>query len=334
MMLEDVVYQNYGLVMERQETKGPYRQFFSGDALFTIVPIDELEEQELVERLRMSEFMQQQGDHFVSSFVMSNEQTYLSEVDETLFVLLANYHLQEPRDYKMGSKLAKFHHRARQYPDQVTACNRIGQWKGLWEERLDAVERAWREKLHAHPSNEFETLFVESFPYYLALGENAIQYLVDSELDDEPSPWDAGTICHDRFYTDTWSGDYLVKNPFDWVFDHHSRDLGEWVRENFHRYPQTYQPSMVQFLQEYQQGLPLSGFSWRLLYARLLFPVHYLECVENYFSGGTESNQRKREETLEKCLEQSHYYEDFLKQFHELNGVPLTHLKIPRVDWL
>ncbi|WP_052343834.1 spore coat putative kinase YutH [Bacillus massiliigorillae] len=333
-MLEDVIYENYGLTMERQRMEGAYQRFFSGHALFTIVPIAEVNEDELMERLKMSHFMQQQGDQYVSSFVMSRENTYLSQNEGNLFILMENTLLEEPRPIKMGSKLSKFHSRGRTFAEPIKVCNRIGKWKELWENRIDTLEAVWREKLQAHPINDFEKLFVESFPYYVGLGENAIQYLVDCEIDENPTNLDAGTVCHERFYNDMWNGEYLLKNPFDWVFDHQSRDIGEWIRQHYHRLPQTFQPTMVQFMNEYQSNLPLSGFSWRLLYARLLFPVHYLEAVESYFSSRKMGDQRKLEENLEEMLEQSHHHEEFLRYFYEVNEVPIQNLRIPKVDWL
>ncbi|MGM9929186.1 MAG: spore coat putative kinase YutH [Bacillus sp. (in: firmicutes)] len=333
-MIQDIIYERYGLIMERQETEGPYQRFFSGQALYTIVPIQEVDEEELLERLKLSQFMQMQGDYYVSTFVMSNERTYLCENDGRLFILLENAILEEPRSIKIGSKLARFHERGRMFAEPLQACNRIGKWKELWEERLDDLEKVWREKLQSNPSNEFERMFLESFPYYLALGEVAIQYLVDCELDDQPSNIDAGTVNHERFYTDLWTGEYLVKNPFDWVFDHHSRDLGEWMREHYQRYPHTYQPSMIQFMREYQSYNPLSSFSWRLLYARLLFPVHYLEIIEKYYRGNSQSDKREWQETLGKCLQQAHYYEEYLRRFYEMHQVPIDRMRIPKVDWL
>ncbi|WP_019243791.1 MULTISPECIES: spore coat putative kinase YutH [Bacillus] len=333
-MLQDVIYQNYGIVMERQNVNGAYQRFFSANVLYTIIPIQEYEEEELMERLIMAEYMQQQGDKYVSSFVMSNEQTYLSEMDDHLFILMANDVLDKPRAINMGYKLAKFHNRGRTLDVPIKACNRIGKWKELWENRLDYLEGIWREKMTSHPINEFEKKFVESFPYFSIMGENAIQYLVDCEIDDQPDGFDAGTISHDRFYDDKWLGDYLVKNPFEWVYDHHSRDIGEWVRQHYHTYPQTYQPTMTQFLQEYVSMQPLSSFSWRLLYSRLLFPVHYLEVIEGYYSSNSQGEKKMLEEKLEEILNQSHRYEDFLRYFYEINQVPINALQVPKVDWL
>lgn len=333
-MLEDVIYKNYGLVMERQETKGNYRCFFSNNALYTIVPIYEVNENELMERLKLSEFMKRQGDPYVSSFVPTVNETFLSESDDNVFLLMGNALLEEPRSVQMGKKLARFHERGRTFSEPLQECNRIGKWKELWEERIDRLENVWKEKVQSNPVNEFERMFVESFPYFLSIGENAVQYLVDCEIDDDPTAIDAGTVCHERFYNDIWLGEYLVKNPFDWVFDHHSRDVSEWIREHYFRFPHTYRPAMTSFVEEYSYYTPLSSFSWRLLYARLLFPVHYLEAIERYYSSNKEEEQRNVEDFLQNYLQRTHHYEEFLREFYEVLRVPVGQLRIPKVDWL
>jgi len=333
-MLEDVIYKNYGLVMERQEMDGSYSRFFSKNVLYTIVPIYEVNENELMERLKLSDFMNRQGDPYVSLFVPTVHETFLSESDDTVFLLMANDNLEKPRPVQMGKKLAKFHSRGRTFAEPLQECNRIGKWKELWEERIDRLENVWHEKIQSNPANEFERMFVESFPYFSSLGENAIQYLVDCEIDDDPSGLDAGTVCHERFYNDLWLGEYLVKNPFDWVFDHHCRDVSEWIREHYFRFPHTYRPDMVRFVEEYSYYTPLSSFSWRLLYARLLFPVHYLEAIERYYSSDREEEKRTVEDFLQDYLKRTHHHEEFLRDFYEVLGVPISRLRIPRVDWL
>lgn len=332
-MLNEVIYKNYGIVMER-EMSDRHKRFFSGNTLFTIMPIQELNEEELVERLNLSDFMRQKGDPFVSSFVLSREQTFLSEFDDGLFILLANAAWEKPYSPQVGYQLAQFHALGRTFGGTLKVSNRIGLWKELWETRIDQLEAIWREKIQAHPSNEFEQLLCESFPYYMALGENALQYLVDGEIDDEPAPVDAGTVCHERFYTDTWVGQFLVKNPFDWVFDHHGRDIAEWIRQHHQLYPHTYQLEMAQFIREYEQYMPLSGFAWRLVYSRLLFPVHYFEIIEDYYSTKNQEAKKKLGEKMEKTLKQTQTYEEFLRNFFEVNRIPASTLQIPKIDWL
>ncbi|WP_026694614.1 spore coat putative kinase YutH [Peribacillus kribbensis] len=333
-MLEQAIYENYGIQMERQEPVGGYHAFISRDTLFSIIPLQEINEADLKERLGMSEHLKMQGDKYVSSFVMSKNQTYISEADGTIFLLLSNPLLKEPRDLHLGRKLARFHIRGRSYPSQVKECSRIGQWKGMWEQRIDQLETVWREKLQSHPNNEVERIFVESFPYYMALGENAIQYLVDTEIDEQPGEPDAGTVSHERFSKQTWAGKYLVRNPFQWVFDHRSRDISEWIRQHYLLNPHTYQPQMKDFVSHYQRTSPLTAFSARLLYSRLLFPIHYYETIENYFIAGAESKQNELQESLETMINRSHLYEAFLQSFYEASEIPARALKLPKLDWL
>ena len=333
-MIEEMIYKNYGIMVEREEKISRYPSFRSGNVIYSIIPIEKLEQEELEERQKMSEHLSLQGDQSVSTFVLANHGSYVSEVDENLFVLLANGLLQPIRIQRIGLELATFHTRGRSIDQKITKCSRIGQWKALWEARIDQLERVWSEKLQAHPNNEFEQLFVETFPYYMVLGENAIQYLVDTEMDDTPDVVDSGTVCYERFQQSTWNGESHIKNPFDWVFDHASRDLAEWVRDYYGQHIHTYQRGVVQFFQEYQSIERLSSFSIRLLYARLLFPIQYYETIEGYFSNPRESRSNELEETLSTLIKTSQYYEKFLKSFFELAEFPTTQIPLPEIEWL
>lgn len=333
-MIEDILYENYGIHVEREEPYGRFPSFLSESVLYTIIPLAKLEQEELTERLKMSEHLIQQGDRYVSSFVLANHQSYISETEGQMFLLLANNVLAKGRDLHLGRKLAKFHVRARSITDPIKKCSRIGNWKTLWEQRIDQLEKMWGEKLHAHPNNKFEKLFVETFPYYMALGENAIQYLVDTEIDEKPEAVDAGTICYERFTNDTWRGKVCIKNPFDWIFDHGSRDIAEWCRQNYFNKLQTYQPGMQQFFIDYQTISPLSAFSARLLYARLIFPIHYFETVEEYYSDPSEARSFALEDQMTMYTEKSVSYEEFLRSFYDLARMPVKQMKIPLLTWV
>ncbi|WP_409295152.1 spore coat putative kinase YutH [Peribacillus sp. SCS-26] len=333
-MFEEAIYDNYGIYMERQESLGRYSAFRFGNRLFSIIPLQEIKEDELKERQQMSQHLIESGDKYVSSFVMSKHETYISAAGEQIFLLLMNAALEEPRENKLGKKLARFHARGRTYPSEVKVCSRIGKWKEMWEGRIDGLETVWRDKLQAHPSNEFEKLFVESFPYYMSIGENAIQYLVDTEIDDSPGEADYGTVCHERFQKDTWTGRYLVKNPFDWVFDHGTRDIAEWVRQHHLDNPHTYQQGIRQFIADYQSSSRFSSFTARLLYARLIFPIHYYETIEDYFLTRDEGKQKELENSLKHMLQNTSLHEAFLQSFYDTAGIPEKYLKLPRLDWL
>lgn len=332
-MIEDIINKNYGIFVEQEEKNSRYPTFRSGNVIYSIIPLEKLEQEELMERQKMSEHLSLQGDQSVSTFVLATHGSYVSEADGKLFVLLANEVLQPIRIQRIGLELGTFHTRGRSIDQTITKCSRIGQWKALWEKRIDQLERVWSEKLQAHPNNEFEQLFVETFPYYMVLGENAIQYLVDTEIDDTPDVVDSGTVCYERFQQSTWDGEGRIKNPFDWVFDHASRDLAEWVRDYYLHHIHTYQRGILQFFQEYQSIERLSSFSIRLLYARLLFPIQYYETIEGYYSNPRESRSNELEETLSMLIKNSQYYEQFLKNFYELAEFPVKQIPLPEVEW-
>lgn len=333
-MIEEIIYKNYGIHVEREEPTGRFPSFLSGNVLYSIIPLEKLEQEELMERQKMSEHLIRQGDRYVSAFVLAKHQSYISEAEGQMFLLLANNVLAKGRDLRLGRKLAKFHARARSIAHPIKKCSRIGNWKTLWEQRIDQLEKIWREKLQAHPNNKFEKQFVETFPYYMAIGENAIQYLVDTEIDENPGAIDAGTVCYERFTKDTWSGRYCIKNPFDWIFDHGSRDIAEWARQNYFKNLQTYQPGLQQFLSDYQTINPLTAFSGRLLYARLIFPLHYFETVEEYYSNPSEARSFELEDQIMMYAEKSIHYEEFLRSFYELARLPVKQMKIPLLTWL
>ena len=334
-MIEEVIYENYGIVVERQESNSRFPSFKAGNAIYNIIPLEKLEQEELAERQNMSEHLQRQGDRHVSTFILANHGSYVSEVDKQLFVLLANEEVQQPqRIQRVGRELAIFHARGRSINETITKCSRIGQWKKLWEARIDQLERMWSQKLQAHPNNEFEKLFIETFPYYMVLGENAIQYLVDTEIDDNPEAVDSGTICYERFQQQTWSEAGMMKNPFDWVFDHAVRDVAEWVRNYYFQHLHTHQRGVAEFFQEYQSVEQFSSFSARLLYARMLFPIHYFETIEEYFSTPKESRSHELEEALSTMIKTSQHYERFLKKFFELAKISAEQMQLPEVGWL
>jgi len=94
-------------------------------------------------------------------------------------------------------------------------------------------------------------------------------------------------------------------------------------------------PAKIQtFLQDYERVSPLSSFSWRLLYARLTFPIHYFECVEDYYTSGPVADKKWHEDRMKAILQSSTYYEQVLGNFYDLAGVPAKNYGIPVLDWV
>lgn len=334
-MLRKMLEDQYGIKAEEQVKIDAFDALRGNGLLYLIVNPGGREEEDLQELASIAEHMRQTGDNNVPAFMQTKDGSYITNWEQNKYCVLVNRQTdQQQRISKVGRKLAKFHERGRRVPFQIQRSSRVGQWKGIWEKRLEQMEKVWSGLLFQTPEDEFEKLFIESFPYYMGLTENAIQYLVDTEIDDSPLETDSGTVCYERFTKKTWGGQYMIRNPFEWVFDHRSRDLAEWTREQYFHNIQTYDMELKQFYDEYQGISPLSSFSWRLLYARLIFPLHYFECVENYYITRSEQEKKLLEDTLGKILRQSSEYERFLAGFFHISGAPVKHLSLPQLDWL
>lgn len=333
-MFQQMLENQYGIKANSEVTDGRFRGFQKNNDLYFVLNASAYDPEELQELNMLSRFMYGTGDWSVSQLCLTKDGNILCEWEEGRYCVWGSRKQEPPEPAKLGRRLAKFHQRGKLVPFKLEKVNRIGQWKQLWERRLDQMESVWNSMLYQPPESEFERMFLESFPYYMGLAENSIQYLVDTEIDERPSELDSGTICHDRFSAKSWGTQFYIKNPVDWVFDHRARDVAEWIRSNYFINTQTYQPGLRQFIKDYQQRSPLSVFSWRLLYARLLFPLHYFDCVETYFITGSEQEKHFRRDQLRKYLNQTQEHEGFLGHFFQMAEVPVRRLKLPRVEWL
>jgi spore coat protein YutH len=324
----------YGIQPDRQIQLGSYDGLISKDVIYLVAPSPESKEH-LLELKEIADHLIKAGDRHVLSITQTKTGDLLGEKEGKSFCLLSCRLDDKQYDVKnVGRKLAKFHLRGLSIPFKVERTSRIGQWKQLWEKRIDQMESVWQSKVYVTPENEFERMFIESFPYYMGLAENAIQYLVDTEIDDTPGQMDNGTVCHERFTNLSWGKEYVLKNPIDWVFDHRSRDLAEWTRDTYFESKQTHHQPIRKFFKDYQSVAPLSAFAWRLLFARLLFPLHFVDCVERYYITQSEQDKKLLEEKLYKHLQTSTDHEKFLGEFFQLAEVPLRKLKIPVLDWI
>lgn len=325
---------HYGLEANEEFKLGHYNAYRGKEHIYILVPIGGMAEEDLQELEMLTDHLVKSGEKYCSTFMKTKDGKTLSEWENGRYCVLMNKQMQVRKVSRSGRKLAKFHFRGRSVSFEVKNLSRIGQWKQLWETRLDQMEKVWNEMLFQQPEYEFDRMFLESFPYYRGIAENAIQYIVDTEIDDNPGITDSGTVCHIQFTEETWARNYYMKNPFDWVFDHSSRDLAEWTRERYFRNIKTYEPELRQFIREYQSIVPLTSFSWRLYFARLLFPLHYFYCIETYYGSSSEQEKRILEERLKKFLQQSEDHERFLGRFYEFAEVPVQRMKIPLIGWL
>lgn len=331
-MVKDLIKEKFGIHIRELSSYLSYQTFQTPNSMLLIAPVSHLSQAELAELYYMSQYLQEKRDPYVSSFLFTKDGEMTFRDGKTAYVLLQAVPRFTNRSFPFGTELAEFHQKGRGYPYEVKETTRIGQWKELWGKRLDQLEQFWIQKSQSQPLQPFEKRFIESFPYYLGLTENAIQYLADTELDDQPQAADSGTICQQRLTCETWKQEPLVKVPVEWVFDHAARDLAEYARSLFQKKGDLNE--VMLFLQQYEQVSPLSSFSKRLMYSRLLFPLHYFETVEGYYIS-PESEHHYYENKLDHLLSQVPAYERFLSGFQEMVSIRSGGLAVmPSVNWL
>ncbi|MBO0992052.1 spore coat putative kinase YutH [Bacillus sp. SD088] len=332
-MSEDILRNYFNIHPENSIQIGDMVYYLVEGSVYSTIQVTQLGEDVLLELYEMSEHMAKIGDKKVSTFVAGNDQKYLVTLNEQDYVVLHNYYVNSSKRKNRGRQLARFHERGKQLQAPITHFNREGQWKEYWIQRLEQMEKVWSGLVRESSEERFNQLFVESFPYYLGICENAIQYVKDTELDEAFTQVDQRTICHQNFQESTWDSDQLaIRSPFDWVLDHRARDIAEWVRECYFLHQRSYKPLLTKFLQGYQSIAPLSRYSWRLIYARLLFPLHYFLCVENYFLSSSEASQKQLEEQLHRYIRNAHNYELFLKEFYHIANQQIGDM--PPIEWL
>lgn len=311
-----------------------YDGFYDGHFFYIMIKVYEQEQEELQERFEMTNYLRHYGEKFVPIFFAAKDGNFVKRLNDDYYtVLKLEQWRNKPYQYP-GSRLANFHRHGSNFRSEKNALNRLGQWKKLWEVRISRLEKFWQQIVINRPMNEFERYFTESFPYYAGITENAIQYFVDTTMDEQPGAFDVPTICHERFTKETWAGPMILKDPFDWIVDHHSRDLAEWTRFLFITQPQMYQNEVQKFYREYEVHNPLSPFSWRLQFSRLVLPIHYFQCIETYYSHLADELDHKMLHRLKDLLNNSSEYERFLADFYEMAGAPVRTLNLPTLDWL
>ncbi|MBS4173943.1 spore coat putative kinase YutH [Bacillus sp. FJAT-49736] len=329
----EILREYFNITPDTSFLDGKYLRYVKEEKIYTLVPVTNMKEEVLVELYLMSDHLASQGDRNVSVFYAAKDQKFLVTHQEEDYVLLLNSYTKVPAKRSFGRKLAKFHQRGRSIQVEIQHTSSLGKWKVYWEKRLEQIEKVWYQVVQENPNNDFDHMFVETYPYYMGLCENAIQYIVDTELDEEPLDIDVGTVCHERFNNDIWGNRMWIRNPFDWVFDHASRDIAEWIRQQYFRKNKSFLPDVQNFLDEYQGVTSLSSFSWRLIYARLLFPLHYVECIEQYYLTNSEKQHKQLEERLHKHIRDSAEYESFLGNFFQLLGRNPVKWNIPEIGW-
>ncbi|WLD92688.1 spore coat putative kinase YutH [Alkalihalobacillus sp. AL-G] len=336
-MLEREIYHYYQLYVDKRLRIGDYDGFRAHGHYYIVVPLQNRSMQSLQDMQYMITYLNERGVNDIPQWIPNQKGKWTSSVEGNDVLLFQLPRFEKNERNTIGSQLGEFHRAGEQIPISNQESLRYNEWVPLWSSRLDQLKERYEETRRAGVNNEFDYLFVDSFPYYEGLTENAIQYIVDYEWDRKSKEEGSYTITHERFHPNTWipvkkEDNLYSKMPLFWVIDHPVRDVAEYIR--FLVTQKATGEEISTFLSDYTKEKPLTRGGWRLLYGRLLYPSTYLDTVESYFISNRSQLRKDSTNRLNYVLSVEENQESFMKNFFNISAIPMEHVNIEPVGWL
>ncbi|MCQ6267988.1 spore coat protein YutH [Fictibacillus sp. WQ 8-8] len=337
-MFERDIYHHYQLYCDGKRSISGYRYFVSGGEQYLVVPQKKITIDRIEEIVYFSDYLRYKGEKGIAGLfpTLSNLPNANIEGEPILLFKIEKSNRTASEKRPLGEELAAFHKNGRELPPPATSDSLLyGSWAVLWMNRVDQAKEWYREVFAKPVKTEFDQLFLTTFPYYEGLSENAIQYIIDYNMEDSIREEAGPSICHERFQENSWLqfDDDYIKLPTGWVLDHPVRDIAEWIRSCV--YQKNFTPeSITSFLDDYERVIPLKREGWRLLYGRLLYPVWYFDLLEKHYQNEREIGKELSQHKFTEYLLREEQNENFLRSFFPSIGLPADRLQIPIVDWL
>lgn len=280
-----------------------------------------------MEQIVLSYYLYEIGFQHVALPIQNREGEWLTSYNNKTYMVVQVASTLNRNVIDHGTQLARFHQAAMSYPYEPTTISSYGQWKNLWIEKLTHFETQIQVKAK-EKTNHCYRFIMDALPYVVGISENAIQYMQESEEEQRFDLGDQATITFFRY-------DSNVIHPIIWpndlVYDHSVRDLAEHIRNQLLEHGDHAIDNIMRFIKDYQNIRLLSPFSWRLLFARLLFPVHLFDQIGAY----TLNEEDKHVElNLKNTFSKQRFYEQNLRQLFEQTERNNNNLHLPMLHWL
>ncbi len=311
----------YRIHSEGKISFGNREGYKQGDTIYFTIP-GRNKETILTEQAALTYFLKGNPVEIMTLPIPNSQGEWFTSYGENSWMVMQMQQL-ESREYSSkpaGIRLAEFHQIGSTFGYEPKSISSYGKWKELWIEKLTAFEAGIGREAQEKPSDYYRML-MNFLPYIIGLSENAIQFLQESERERRILETDQGTITFNRYE----SLNYPVIWTDQLMYDHPARDIAEYIRSTILNNDKA--EKVISFLNDYQQVVPISVFGWRLVYARLLFPIHLFDFIERGFTSPDIKG-------LEKIIEQQALLEKFLGEFFQLTGVDAETWGIPVVHWL
>ncbi len=183
-------------------------------------------------------------------------------------------------------------------------------WQNIWQTKIDYMEEQMKEL------GIGKEILINSFSYYIGLGENAISYLHNIK---QPSL--NISLVHYRIYFPNIPINYY--NTLSLIEDYDVRDYAEYIKSYFFN-SNDYNP-----IDDIKSMLAINKYTYTdyiLLYARLLYPTYYFDLFSQYIN-----MDNYDENKIINILNKQNSYELFLKDcYYEIKNK----YNIPEISWI
>ena len=273
---------------------------------FYFVPFKRTE-RELIDLVEITKELKARGLE-CHDLILNKFGKLITNVYETNYILLKPigdiYEEYDIKDMlKINSNLILTPHKSNLYRNS---------WSKLWSDKIDYFE------YQIHELGKNHEIILDSFSYYIGLGENAISYVNNASLKYQKASNDRICLSHRRIKYPNYKLNFL--NPLSFIFDLEVRDIAEYIKSAFFA-----GADALSYLKETLRIAKFSVYSLELLYARLLYPSYYFDIYEAIM------NDLESEEKLIPIIEKADEYEDFLRDAYlEIN----KYAPIEGIDWL
>ncbi|GGK05304.1 spore coat protein YutH [Lentibacillus kapialis] len=323
--MRDFLAANYGIHPHEKTVLDGWEGFKDANYIYFTISAKQKEVIHM-EQAALAYYLMENNYTHMSIPIPNSQGEWYTKYNGQYYMILRVNNTSTENQATHGEQLAAFHITGSLYQYEPQTISSYGQWKTLWIEKMEAFEKAIELEAKNH-WDAYDGMLMDFLPYIIGISENAIQYMQESETEQRFHESDQSTIVFSR-YRSQLRHRMLWMN--DLAFDHPSRDLAEYIRLKLIEKddPMT---EIRSFLDDYQRVRPLSILGWRLLYARLLYPIHVFDVIERGFSVDDRGSVHTE---LSDIIKQQSVYEKRLGLFFENAGIDCERLQIPVLHWL
>ncbi|KAB8131803.1 hypothetical protein F9U64_13150 [Gracilibacillus oryzae] len=307
----------------KQVSGHPFPAYTDDKLYYFVIPVSITEENAWEEYMIAKHFQEKGMQHVVCPLINLHNQ-FITSLGKEKYLLCYADSLSDPMKTH-GDYLSQFHQIGYQFPYQPEMTNNYGKWKELWMKKIEQYEALFRSYYQQRPAPAFIRPLADIFPYIIGLSENALQYINMVEKEQNYHQYDQPVFAFGRLHKQ-------LDEQFVWIhdliYDHPVRDLAEYIRLFLLEKNGLNDETLSQFLNDYTSRCPLSPFGWKLLYARLIFPIHIYDKIDQCV------REDNGEQLLYDLIELQCEYEKNLSSFFSYIGIEQSDKNGIQLDWL